>query len=341
MRPRSLRAILLAQLALVAACGVLVGQVGSWPLARLLLPIVVRQRVVLPSTALAPSVADLPVVVALAVAVALLGGRRATRRSTRAQVVALLGGLEEPGRRGPRGGARAGLALGCLAGLVACALAATQVEPGSDKAIGVVLAASFSAVATVLVAAPWIVPAAERALAALLAAGSPTWFLARQAASHQAARSVATVMPFTIAAGLIGMFYPMRAFGATGISAESLFAMFGPALIVAWTGGLAVIAMGAAQRRRDAALLVAAGARPVQVRTAQVLEAVVHAVTTTALGGLIAAAVQVVGYLAWDGRVPPLRVVAYGPWRELGLLGAATAVVMAGAVVATSTDVGR
>lgn len=344
MRPRALRAILLGQLAVVGALGALVGQLGTYPLARLLRPMLVEQRMVLPDAGLAPSASDLPVLVGLAVAVSVLGGLGATRRSVGAQVVSLLRGLDERRERRWRLGRavlRGICVLGCLIGLVAAAVAAAGAEPGTEKAIGTVVSGAFAALGAVLLAAPWLVPVIERAWTALVPARSPAWFLARRAAAHQAGRSAATVIPFTVASGLVGMFYPMRIFGASGVTPTGLFSMFGPALIVAWAGGVAVIAMGAARRRRDAALLVAAGSRNRQVRAAQVLEGVIHAVTTTLLGAITAVAVQVIGYIAWNGTVPALRVARGGPWLELGALGGTTLLVIALAVVASSALLGR
>ncbi|WP_194949021.1 FtsX-like permease family protein [Actinomyces trachealis] len=343
MGPRTLRALLLGQLALVGALGALVGQVGAYPLARILHPILVDQGIVLPDAGLVLNAGDLPVLVVLAASVSLLGGVGATRRSVRAQVVCLLRGLDERGdRRWPlaRAALRSCCLLGCLAGLVSAAVLAADTVPGTEHAIGAVVGGAFAALGVVLLAAPWLVPAIERAWTAFIPSRSPTWFLARRSAVHQAGRSAATVIPFTAASGLVGMFYPMKIFGANGVTLAGLFSMFGPALIVAWTGGVAVVAMGAAQRRRDAALLLAAGARSRQVRTTQMLEGAIHAVTTTLLGAVTAITVQVIGYIAWDGTVPAVEVARGGPWRELGVLGGAALVVIVLAIVASSALLG-
>ncbi|BAW92766.1 efflux ABC transporter, permease protein [Actinomyces sp. Chiba101] len=344
MRPRVLRAILLGQLAVVGALGALVGQAGAYPLARLLRPMLVEEGIVLPGAGLVPSAGDLPLLVVLAIAVSALGGLGATRRSTRAEVVSLLRGLDERRERRWRLG-RAALrgtcVLGCLVGVVAAAVSAAGAEPETERAIVTITGGAFGALGAVLLAAPWLVPVVERAWTALIPARAPAWFLARRAAAHQAGRSAATVIPFTVASGLVGMFYPMKIFGASGVTPTGLFSMFGPALIVAWTGGVAVIAMGAARRRRDAALLVAAGSRPGQVRAAQALEGVIHAVTTTLLGAIIAVAVQIIGYITWDRTVPAAQVARGGPWGELGALGAATLLVIALAIVASSALLGR
>ena len=164
-----------------------------------------------------------------------------------------------------------------------------RAEPGSENAIAATVGGSFAIFTLVVLLVPWVTPFLENAwtgavelavlrpLAATGLADPTAWFLARRSAAHEARRSSTTVMPFLVAIGLVGLLYGFKAGGASGVTAKGLGSMFGPALLTAWTGGVAVIALGASRRRRDAALLEAAGARVAQVRAAQVLEGAVHA----------------------------------------------------------------
>lgn len=61
-----------------------------------------------------------------------------------------------------------------------------------------------------------------------------------------------------VAIGLVAVLFDATSPGLTGMRLSGFLVMFGLALLVAWSGGVAVIAMSAGRWRRDAALLRAA-----------------------------------------------------------------------------------
>ena len=147
-------------------------------------------------------------------------------------------------------------------------------------------------------------------------------------------RSSATVLPFLVAIGLVTVLFSGRSLGLVTVSGRGFLAMFGFALVVAWSGGVAVIAMSAGRRRRDAALLRAAGAREGGVLAAQVLEGALHAITATLLGLLVLTASSPI-----MGGAAGLRAsgaLIHAPWAELGVVTGLTLVTTCLAVVASS-----
>ena len=141
-----------------------------------------------------------------------------------------------------------------------------------------------------------------------------------------------------MAIGLVAVLFSARSLGFTGMKMSGFLSMFGLALVVAWSGGVAVIAMSAGRRRRDAALLRALGAREGGVTATQVLEGVLHALTAAVLGLLaFAAASSIMGGAAGLGIVETL---ARGPWIELGAVMGLTLVLTCLAVVA-EVEIGR
>ena len=140
----------------------------------------------------------------------------------------------------------------------------------------------------------------------------------------------------SVAAGVVAAWV---AGGASGVTAKGLGSMFGPALLTAWTGGVAVIALGASRRRRDAALLEAAGARVAQVRAAQVLEGAVHAVTATLLGLAVTGLSLLL--LGRSMSLPLGEVLDRGPWLEVGVVALASLVTTCTAVVLAGLQAGH
>lgn len=342
MSPRTLRALLLGQLALLGAATALAGAVLGAPLSRALVPLLREMGAIVPTATPQAHPADLGVLMALCVGATVLGGRSAASRSTRTRVVDLLQERDSDrhGRRRRVLGAlvRGGIVAGCLTGFVVAVVSGHGAGPGSETSVGAVNGAAFGALGMVVALVPWVVPGLERAWTALVPVRSVAWYMARRSAAYEAGRSSASVLPFALSVGLVGMFYTYRALGAEGVSVQSLAVMFGLALLVAWTGGVAVIAMGAGRRRRDGALLLVAGGTPQDVRAAQALEGVIHAVTAVLLGTCSTAATVVAGAAVMDIGVG--RTFLDGPWVEIGVVGAATLVTTCAAVVLSGAAVG-
>ena len=338
MRPGTLRAVVLGQLAAIGVLGALVGTAAGVVVARLMIPLLIEERVTAPGTAPQWVPVDLLWSALIVAGSVVIGGWGAARRAARASEVALLRGRGDEGRRWDL--ARVlGLLLrlaavgGLGAGLVSAWLTTRTAGVGSDAAADAAALGSLGAVVLMCLLAPWLVPRLQRALAALPVPGT-AWQVAARTAALESHRSSATVLPFLVAIGLVAVLFSARSLGFTGMKMSGFLSMFGLALVVAWSGGVAVIAMSAGRRRRDAALLRALGAREGGVTTTQVLEGVLHALTAAVLGLLaFAAASSIMGGAAGLGTVETL---ARGPWVELGAVMGLTLVLTCLAVVASS-----
>ena len=157
------------------------------------------------------------------------------------------------------------MAVGLAAGVIAAAVNIHQGGAGSEQAAEAAPLGALGALVLVCVLTAWLVPVVLRALAHLPVPG-PAWLVATRTAMLESRRSTATVLPFLVAFGLVAVALGGARMGVGRINTDSFLAVFGPALATAWIGGVAVIAMSAGRRRRDAALLAAAGAPAAQVR---------------------------------------------------------------------------
>ena len=338
MRPGTLRAVILGQLAAIGAIGALAGTAAGAVVARLMIPLLIRERVVLAGTAPRWAPVDLLWSALIVAGSVVIGGWGAARRAARAPEVALLRGRGDEERRWDL--ARVlGLLLrlaavgGFGAGVVSAWLTARAAGAGSDDAADAAALGSLGVVILMCLLAPWIVPWLQRALAALPVPGT-AWQVAARTAALESRRSSATVLPFLVAIGLVAVLFSGRSLGLASVSTKGFLSMFGLAFVVAWSGGVAVIAMSAGRRRRDAALLRAAGAREGGVLAAQVLEGVLHALTAAVLGLL---ALTVAGpLLGGAAGLTVSDVLVRAPRVELGVVTGLTLVTTCLAVVVSS-----
>ncbi len=227
--------------------------------------------------------------------------------------------------------------LAAVAGLVALIVANHRTiraaGAGSDDAANAAVFAALGMVVLVCLLTPWLVPWMQRAVAALPVPGT-VWRVAARTAALESSHSSTTVLPFLVAIGLVVVLFGARSLGLTGMRLSGFLVMFGLALLVAWSGGVAVIAMSAGHRRRDAALLRAAGAREGAVLAAQVLEGVIHALTAVLLGALILVAA---GPIMSEGSgLGTAVILAHAPWSEFGAVAVLTLVTTCLAVVVSS-----
>ncbi|WP_103064139.1 ABC transporter permease [Actinomyces qiguomingii] len=335
MRPGTLRAILLGQLAVVGAVGSLGGGALGWPVARVMVSLLIDQEAALPGTTPQWEAGDL-IWTAVAVAGAeMVGGWGPARRAARATEMELLAG------RGGAGKAwslrrllgmltRFALAGGLAAGMVAAAAALHRSGTMTEDAVNAAMLGSFAALGLVCVLTPGLVPLLERLLG-LLPARGPAWLVATRTAALQSRRSATTVLPFLVAIGLVAVMFGAVHAGIGSMRLSGFLSVCGLALVTAWSGGVAVIAMSASSRRRDAALLEAAGARERTVLAAQVLEGTLHAGVAVILGMFVSVATSV--FMAAVSGEGVLATVARGPWGELGVVGGLTLVTTCLAVV--------
>ena len=99
MRPGTLRAVILGQLAAIGAIGALAGTAAGAVVARLMIPLLIEERVVLAGTAPRWVPVDLLWSALIVAGSVVIGGWGAARRAARASEVALLRGRGEEGER--------------------------------------------------------------------------------------------------------------------------------------------------------------------------------------------------------------------------------------------------
>ena len=338
MRPGTLRAVVLGQLAVIGVLGALVGTAAGVVVARLMIPLLIEERAAIAGTAPRWVPVDLLWSALIVAGSVVIGGWGAARRAARAPEVALLRRRGDEGRRWDL--ARVlGLLLrlaavgGFGAGVVSAWLTARAAGAGSDDAADAAALGSLGVVILMCLLAPWIVPWLQRALADLPVPGT-AWRVAARTAALESRRSSATVLPFLVAIGLVAVLFSGRSLGLASVSTRGFLSMFGLAFVVAWSGGVAVIAMSAGKRRRDAALLRAAGAREGGVLAAQVLEGALHALAATLLGLLALTTVSPLLGGAAGLRIPDALIRA--PWAEIGVVTGLTLVTTCLAVVVSS-----
>ena len=338
MRPGTLRVVVLGQLAAIGVLGALVGTAAGVVVARLMIPLLLEERAAIPGTAPRWVPVDLLWSALIVAGSVVIGGWGAARRAARAPEVALLRGRGDEGRRWDLVRVL-GLLLrlaavgGFGAGVVSAWLTARAAGAGSDDAADAAALGSLGVVILMCLLAPWIVPWLQRGLAALPVPGT-AWRVAARTAALESRRSSATVLPFLVAIGLVAVLFSGRSLGLASVSTRGFLSMFGLAFVVAWSGGVAVIAMSAGKRRRDAALLRAAGAREGGVLAAQVLEGALHALAATLLGLLALTTVSPLLGGAAGLRIPDALIRA--PWAEIGAVTGLTLVTTCLAVVASS-----
>lgn len=331
MKPRTAGGIIVGELCVIGTLAGIVGSVLAVPCAKALLPLLKSEQVMLPTarpTLAGSSAVWCAVIVAGTCAVS---GWFAVRGAMRTPEARLMRGNNSVSvvRRIAGGLVRAALASGAAAGLIATLVVNPQEV---EDIFSIVTGSGFAVLALVILLTPWVSPLVERALG-VLGSRSVSWYVATRTCAAESGRSSATVLPFTIAIGLTGLFFGWKALGASGVTPAGMFALFGPALIVAWVGGVAVIAMSAGQRRRDGVLLVAAGAQERQLTGIDICEGVVHALTAVVAGLAITFGSLLAG--AHIFQVDNSQVLSEGPWIEVGVIALATLITTCVAVAAS------
>ena len=132
--------------------------------------------------------------------------------------------------------------LAAVAGLVALIVANRRTiraaGAGSDDAANAAVFAALGMVVLVCLLTPWLVPWMQRAVAALPVPGT-VWRVAARTAALESSHSSTTVLPFLVAIGLVVVLFGARSLGLTGMRLSGFLVMFGLALLVAWSGGVA------------------------------------------------------------------------------------------------------
>lgn len=331
MKPRVAGVILMGEMGTVGAAAGIVGSALAIPCARVLKPMLVSEGMLTAGTDPALRFSSAAWCALIVAGTCVVSGWFALRGALRAPEAGLLRGTEETALWRKVAGK---LVRVLLAGGAAGGLIVTLVVDSSkvDDIFSVATGSGFAVLALVILLTPWISPVIERALGAF-GTRSVIWHVATRTCAIESGRSSATVLPFTIAIGLTGLLFGWKALGASGVTPEGMFSLFGPALIVAWVGGVAVIAMSAGSRRRDGALLMAAGAQEGQLVWIDIAEGVVHTAAAVVSGLVITIGSMLAAARVFRVNAGP--VLADGPWIEVGVIALATLATTCVAVAAS------
>ena len=336
MSPSMVRLVIQGQLFALGTLASLVAVPLSLPVSRFMMHRLISDGAALPGAVPQWKPADLIWTAIISAGTLVIGGRAAAKRASHTPEALLL-----RGSGGQRAQWSAGRVLKGLLRLFWAAAAAAGwvaeflvIRSGENQDVfmslfgGVLCGLMF-----VCLLCGWISPALERLLAALIPDPGVAWHVAGRTCALESRRSAATVLPFVVTIGLVAIsFGPASAFSE--ITVTGFTSVFGLPFLVSWTGGVAVIAMSAGRRRRDAALLRAAGAMERDVLAIEVLEGVLHAAAATVLGLFVTLSTAV---LVAEAMHRPLASIVVGfPWATLGLVCAATLATTCLAVVVSA-----
>ena len=336
MSPSMVRLVIQGQLFALGTLASLVAVPLSLPISRFMMHRLISDGAALPGAVPQWKPADLIWTAIISAGTLVIGGRAAAKRASHTPEALLL-----RGSGGQRAQWSAGRVLKGLLRLFWAAAAAAGwvaeflvIRSGENQDVfmslfgGVLCGLMF-----VCLLCGWISPALERLLAALIPDPGVAWHVAGRTCALESRRSAATVLPFVVTIGLVAIsFGPASA--SSEITVTGFTSVFGLPFLVSWTGGVAVIAMSAGRRRRDAALLRAAGAMERDVLAIEVLEGVLHAAAASVLGLFVTLSTAV---LVAEAMHRPLASIVVGfPWATLGLVCAATLATTCLAVVVSA-----
>ena len=336
MSPSMVRLVIQGQLFALGTLASLVAVPLSLPVSRFMMHRLISDGAALPGAVPQWKPADLIWTAIISAGTLVIGGRAAAKRASHTPEALLL-----RGSGGQRAQWSAGRVLKGLLRLFWAAAAAAGwvaeflvIRSGENQDVfmslfgGVLCGLMF-----VCLLCGWISPALERLLAALIPDPGVAWHVAGRTCALETRRSAATVLPFVVTIGLVAIsFGPASA--SSEITVTGFTSVFGLPFLVSWTGGVAVIAMSAGRRRRDAALLRAAGAMERDVLAIELLEGVLHAAAATVLGLFVTLSTAV---LVAEAMHRPLASIVVGfPWATLGLVCAATLATTCLAVVVSA-----
>ena len=324
---QSVTAVVRVQLAVVALVGAAVGTAVAGPFVPAFLRFGLSEATGLRHLDERFRPVTAAVVVAVVTTVVVLSGLGASRRAGRVRAVEV---LRDPAQgRGRMTWGRWAVAAASLS--IAVALTWTLGSGGVRGGSQVLLIGPLSTATAAAVGPAWF-PAVLRMWTSLLPAHlSASWFLARNAAAHQATRSTATISALVVTIALPGSLYAgFSTFGhaaaaATGhepgsLAPSTFLLLLGGALTVSLSGGAATVLMATQTREQESALVQAAGGTRATVLARALWESLVLVGTAA----LVAAVV-----LIWTGCSAALslsRATPTAPGFGAGPAAAATAV---------------
>ena len=336
MSPSMVRLVIQGQLFALGTLASLVAVPLSLPISRFMMHRLVSDGAAPPGAVPQWKPADLIWTGIISAGTLVIGGRAAAKRASRTPEALLLRGSGGQRARWSAGRVLKGLlrllwAVAAAAGWVAEFLV---IRRGANQDVFTSLFGGFLCwLMFVCILCGWSSPVLERLLAALIPDPGVAWHVAGRTCALETRRSAATVLPFVVTIGLVAI-----AFGPASVSpdvsADAFSSVFGLPFLVSWTGGVAVIAMSAGRRRRDAALLRAAGAMERDVLVIEVLEGFLHAAAATILGLLVTVGTAVLLSEALHRSLA--GILADFPWTTLGLVCVATLATTCLAVVVSA-----
>lgn len=246
----------------------------------------------------------------------LLGGWGVTSRIARMPEMQAFRTAANPGVR--LGVGRAVLAFCLFAGVVGMWIPGLLLElsGGIEQRTAFVFAGNLFLTCMLLLLGPWVLTPLLRVWTALAPVRGVAWHLAVAACRARAARSVTTILPFALSISLVGLFLVMgNVMPGSSAGMGDVLVVQGLVFVVAWTGGLAVIALVGTERRRDSALVSVAGARPGVISRSMIYEGVMYAGTAIIFGACTLAITAFT--IAVAARISISDVLSGIPWATL------------------------
>lgn len=253
----------------------------------------------------------------------LLGGWGVSARAARTpEMRAFREGTDAAARPGI---ARSIFALCLLAGVVGMWIPGLglELEGGLAQRTAFAFAGNLFLICLLLLMGPWVLTPLMKLWTALVPSRNVAWHLAVQSCRTRAARSVTTVLPFALSLSLVGLFIVMgNVMPNSTAGLGDVLVVLGWVFVVAWIGGLAVIALVGKERQRDSALISVAGAPPGVIAQSAILEGVIYAGTAIVFGALTLTTTGIT--IAAGARIDALGLFAGIPWAILCGLALAT-----------------
>lgn len=253
-----------------------------------------------------------------------------TRRAARITEIAAL--REARASRPHVGRLKSVIAILLFSGGSAIVLAVTtsRLDGPDDRAAGALSALLVLILATLMVPA-WTIRPLLWAWTACVLSRSEEWRLAREACRFASTRSLATIVPFATASSLLAVLHGGGVVSGGDSTLAEVGVLMGPTLVVAWSGGVCVIALIGRSRARDHALLKVAGAPPGMILRTACLEGVIYAATALLYGLLFLVFAVILLWITVD--MDPAEAVSSLPWGSFAALAALTVTTAVGAVL--------
>ena len=326
--PRRVAAVVLAQLAVVAVLGAVVGTLVEAASFVPLFPLVFSSPFYLPidQVVLDAGLPFMPLVWLSVAGVFLVGGLKGVLGAGRTSPMTVLRAPDQP-RKG-----MTWLRVVLFAGLVFGTWQLASSLFGKDlDALGNSLFLPLLMAAALVSVAPAVFSALLSAWTSLVSQNRwNAWYIARHIARHGLSVSTSVETPIMVGFGLVAGIFSLSSLLETVIQqygltlnatldfTTSVLLLGGPILLCA-VGAAVSVVMSSRTRTRDVALLIASGARPETLVAAAGFEALIHAATATLAGMAVAAASNAV--VAAAVEFPLFSGLAFGEGLVVSIAG--------------------